>query len=233
MISLPDATERRTQFAAQVPDDVEWTFFDALRTLSSALRYDPERALVQGGRMLGDGEIGCYSSHYELWRALATDDTADRYLIFEDDIVADWIFVKRLLAIDSGAIGSDILRLQYTAPARTRSVRKSFLGTFELVRLREPGWGATAYLLHKRAAIRLVKALGDVDRPVDLALEAGWIHGVGNLAVFPFPVFQRIVPSQLGPQRWQGEAKPLRVKIRRGVVRLRDRVRRLAWRWRR
>src|SRR5688500_9202293 len=87
VLSLDLAVDRQAVFARSAPEGVDWSFFDAWRTLHPELDYDEQRAQINFGRVLTKGEIGCYSSHYAMWTALIEDGEADRYIILEDDVI--------------------------------------------------------------------------------------------------------------------------------------------------
>lgn len=232
VISLADATQRRSRFAENALTGLPWTFFDGSTDLDSGLRYDSRRAMRLGGRSLTGSELGCYSSHYRLWRALVDDLGADRYLILEDDVVADWPFLERLANAPPDEVPWPLLRLWFTIPAPTRKVHGPFFETYQVTELLKHGYGAVAYLIDKRAAAKLVAALSEVVSPVDLAMEQAWRHGVRNLALFPFPVLHPMGLSQIGVERWNDAPKPLSMKLERGARRLIDRMRRALWHWR-
>ena len=145
VISMPDASDRRSRFedrARGVP--VAWRFYPARASLHPALRYDEQDAIVAKGRPLRAGELGCYSSHYAAWEDLQADD-ADQYVVLEDDVIVDWNFVGKLVAIDLARIGIDYLRLVLQGAGarragagefcRTRAVDRGIVG----LRLRHPG----------------------------------------------------------------------------------------------
>ncbi len=229
VISLTSATERRARFEASMPETIEWQFFDACTALDPALHYDERRALIDGGRALGPSELACYSSHFRLWQQLIDDPDADRYLVLEDDVIIDWLFVERLCELGTAELDLPFLRLFFMQAVPTRTVAIPFLDIYQIVELLDFGFGAQAYLVDKAAAARFVAALRDVIQPVDTSMEVAWRHGVRNLAVFPFPVIHPMVPSQIGGARWDARAKPLWIKVMRGSARIRAAVRKRLW----
>ena len=180
-------------------------------------------------------ELGCYSSHYSLWLQLVSDPTADKYIVLEDDTIVNWLFMERLVQASEAELGADLLRLYFTKMPPVRELRRNFLafGSYSIIELLDSGWGAVGYVLNKRAAERLVGALQKVLRPVDIAMEAAWLHGLPNLAVFPFPVMEEGVPSSIPDERYSVSSKPLGLKARRGVARLLESIRKWCWRYRR
>lgn len=230
VISMRDAAERRRIFSQSViPDSIRWDFFDACEKLHPDLHYDEEKAVVTKGRPLTAGELGCYSSHYALWKNLAQDD-ADQYLVLEDDILADWNFIRPLIAEDHGEAGRDYIRLYYKKPAPARILEQDFIcRTTRLIEISGYCFGTQAYLLTKNGAHRFLAAVREVVRPIDDQMDRSWIHGVANLAVFPFPVIERSVPSAIGTSRFNSYPIPERLRLRRFVSRNRERARYQLW----
>lgn len=227
VVSLRGATERRRAFeAANASMRDHWQFFDACEKLHPGLRYTDDGAIVAKGRPLTSGEIGCYSSHYNLWEMLARDEGVDQYIILEDDVIVDWTCLLLLMAERHHDAGNDYLRLYYKKPVRARLLQKNFLSRSTwLVELSGYCFGTQAYLLTKEGARRFVEKLNVVSRPVDDAMDRSWAHGIPNRAVFPFPVIEQAVQSSIGSSRFDSFSIPARLKIRRFVARNAERIR--------
>ncbi len=220
VISMRDAAQRRHAFISSgIPKSMPWDFFDAHEKLHAGLHYDEDKAIIAKGRPLKPGELGCFSSHHALWQKLVEDD-ADQYLILEDDILADWSFLKSLIAEDHGESGHDYIRLYYKKPAPQRILQRDFVcRTTRLIELSGYCFGTQAYLLTKNGARRFLDNISAVDRPIDDQMDRSWVHGVPNLAVFPFPVLERAIPSAIGTSRFENYQIPERLKLRRFVSR--------------
>ncbi len=225
VISMRSAGERRRIFAeSEIPDSIDWTFFDAHEVLHPDLHYDEDQAIIAKGRPLTAGERGCYSSHYALWKQLAEDD-ADQYVILEDDILADWSFIKPLIVEDHAETGRDYIRLYYKKPAPARILEKDFIcRTTRLIEISGYCFGTQAYLLTKNGANRFIAHTRDVVRPIDDQMDRSWIHGIANLAVFPFPVLERSVSSEIGISRFDAYKIPERLRLKRFISRNRERA---------
>ncbi len=235
VISLATAEARRQRFTERARSArVPWEFFDGYTSLHPALSYEPEAALVGGGRALTSSELGCYSSHYATWLQLLSDPAADRYIILEDDTIPNWTLMERIVKSAPEEIGADLLRFYFTRIPPVREVKRGFLGaSYAIVELLDIAWGAVGYMINKRAAEKLVRHLQTVLRPVDIAMEAAWLHGVPNYAVFPFPVMEEGESSTISDDRYAAAPKPLPLKLRRAVARLAEGGRKSVWRVRR
>jgi glycosyl transferase, family 25 len=227
VISLRTAVERRRAFEADnVETRLNWTFFDAHETLHADLDYVEDNAIVAKGRPLTKGELGCYSSHYALWKKLVDDDDADQYIILEDDVIVNWAYLKLLMAEPHAHVGNNYIRLYYKKPVRQRLLQKDYLArSIWLVELTGYAFGTQAYLVTKRGARDFMAQLGSVNRPIDDAMDRSWAHGVPNRAVFPFPVIEQTGESNIGGTRFERFEIPRRLKVRRLVARNLERVR--------
>jgi glycosyl transferase family 25 len=216
VISMPDAAERRSRFQDRARGaPAAWSFYPARASLHPALRYDEQDAIVAKGRPLRAGELGCYSSHYAAWEELQTDD-ADQYVVLEDDVIVDWNFVGKLAEIDLARIGIDYLRLYYKAPARAALVRENFVERARsIVELSGSAFGTQGYVITKAGAGIFLDHCRVVTRPIDDEMDRTWVHGLPNLAVFPFPIIEEAANSTIGSTRFETFVVPEHLKLKR------------------
>lgn len=206
IISLADADARRAQIAAALKDSaLDWDFFNAHRTLQNGLYYRALDSHASHGRTLRRAELGCYSSHYATWQWLA-DSEYEQMFVFEDDVSVDWEFIAQLAEVDFAAMQIDYLRLFAKIPPRWRYVASPFFDRYHhLIRCTGFTLGTQAYLLTRAGAAALLKHGQRIRYPIDAFLDSYWEHGVPNLALFPFPVFERCEPSTIGAGRFAPE----------------------------
>ncbi|WP_120077442.1 glycosyltransferase family 25 protein [Aurantiacibacter odishensis] len=207
VISMSDAAERREAFAQRTEGiSASWSFFDACTSLHSTLRYDAAEVRSTYGRELSKGEIGCYSSHYALWEELLRSD-ADQYLILEDDVLVDWAMVDALCATDLGTRGLHYLRLFYKYPVRHMVRQRDFVSDrHQLVELF--GWskGTQGYIVTRRGAEILHEACARLQMPIDDQMDRSWVHGLPNMTIFPAPLIEQTLPSQIGDDRYASKS---------------------------
>jgi glycosyl transferase family 25 len=225
VVSLPSAHARRAQFAKFAADTpVPWTFFDARTAIAQPLRYHASIARRVHGRELSDGELGAYASHHAVWRQLV-DSNQQQIIVLEDDVVADWPFIAQLATLDLSAMGIDYLRLFTKIPPRFRKLRRPFLDRYHhLIRITGFALGTQAYLLTRQGAQRLLKHAEQIESPVDAYMDKYWRHGVPNLALYPFPVFERFDVSSIGESRFDKPPIPFQDRIALISRRLQERV---------
>jgi glycosyl transferase, family 25 len=227
VISMTDAAERRTRFEQRARDTpIAWSFYPARTSLHSALIYNERAAIVAKGRPLRPGELGVYSSHYAIWQDLQSD-SADQYVVLEDDVIVDWSFLAKLAEVNLAAMGISYLRLYYKFPVRASVVKENFLERARsIVELDGTAFGAQGYIITKAGARIFLDHCRIVSRPIDDEIERTWVHGLPNLSVFPFPIMEESGASTIGSARFEAFVVPRDLKLKRLVAHRLERWRR-------
>lgn len=233
VVSMADATSRREAFTARAQSArLPWRFFDACTTLAEGLTHDQETVERNKGRPLTRGEIGCYSSHYSIWREIVARGIRQA-IVLEDDTIVDWAFLAALAETDLAGRGMHYLRLYAKRPALNRIVEREFLHrTRCIVEYVGFAYGTQAYALTADGANAFLRACAVVERPIDDQMDRSWEHGIANLAIFPAPVIEEFVPSGIGVERFKFEPgaawRAPRQRILRWIDRQRMRARKLS-----
>lgn len=229
VISMTSAHQRREQFAAGAANaTARWEFFDALRLPAEGLHYDEALTVRRFGRALKPGEVGCYASHYEVWRQFLMS-AADQLLVFEDDVMVDWPLIEQLCTHRLGDHGIDVLRLYTSHPINVRIAKYKLLSDHShLMRVRGYLYGTQAYVLSRRGAEALLSVCQVMTMPVDWAMSRYWACGMPAFTLFPFPVLERHGPSTIEHAQQIGASPLAAHRADRFLWRLRDRAAR-AW----
>lgn len=222
VVSLDTATERREVFAKNAaPTSLRWKFFDAMRELHPDLHYDPADARRYRGRDLTAGELGCYSSHFAVWKQLL-DSESQACLVLEDDVVPDWPVLESVLMKIGDFNNIHFLRLYYKFPSRFVVRKTDFLKrSLNLIELLDRAYGTQGYYIDRTAAARFVQHFDRIRRPIDDQLDHYWEHGIPNLSLFPFPLIEQTRQSEIGDQRFTNDRRPF---ISATIERLRKRL---------
>ncbi|WP_298090475.1 glycosyltransferase family 25 protein [uncultured Sphingomonas sp.] len=228
VVSLASADVRRAGFAARADTCLDWRFFNACTGLAPGMAMDELAVARTKGRAMTGGEIGCYASHWSIWRDMV-ERGVPQTIVLEDDVVVDWRYLERLAATDLHGQGIDYLRLYAKRPTWSRTVRKDFLQhSRTVVELIGLAYGTQGYAITLAGARRLMEHCRTVRRPIDDAMDRSWAHGLPNLALFPAPILEATVASDIGAARFQPKADPayhsLRQKTWRHVERARMRL---------
>ncbi len=229
VISLADAEQRRAAFhASSASSNLAWSFWDARRQLNAPLSYSAHSAAKDLGRSLTDAERGCYCSHYSLWQWLL-ESPFEQMLVLEDDVIADWRLLEALTRIRFEAMGIEYLKLFAKVPTSWRYVKSPFLGWYHhLIRFTGFPLGTQAYLMTRNAAAKMLAAGSSVSAPIDVYMDQSWRHGVLNLALYPFPIFECHQSSSIGEERLRQALPGGQALLQRARRQLRRKLR-LAW----
>ncbi len=143
-------------------------------------------------------ELGCFSSHYSLWQELLAGG-ADQVIVLEDDVLVDWVYLRRVAEHDFSTNGIQYLRLASTATPP--SIYKGELLGRYLVHFLGYALGAQAYLLTRTGAEHLVERMRCVRAPVDDMLDQSWRGSLPNFGLYQHPVISAEGPSHIGAAR--------------------------------
>jgi glycosyl transferase, family 25 len=201
---MASAVERRAEFAETARNArSSWGFVDAATNAPAGLPYAAGSAVRRFGRALTRPEVGAFASHFQAWTALLESSDEQR-IVLEDDVLVDWRALDRLAELDFAGLGLDLLRLYATHPFRHRVEIRRFLGPHQhLVQARGMFLGSQGYVLTRRAAARLVALSAPIRMPVDWFLSRYWELGFPNYCLFPFPLIERSVASNIGDRSEQ------------------------------
>jgi glycosyl transferase family 25 len=226
VVSLQSAEVRRAAFAERAAGtSLSWRFFDACTAPAPGMTIDEIAIRRNKGRPMTKGEIGCYASHFSIWQEMVARDIPQA-IVLEDDTVVDWAYLERLAQVDLHAIGVDYLRLYAKRPTWQRKVRGDFLQhSRTIVELIGLAYGTQAYAITREGAERLVEHCRVMRRPIDDAMDRSWAHGLRNLALYPAPVLEATVPSDIGASRFMEKSAPEYHSVRQQAWRHLERAR--------
>ncbi len=149
--------------------------------------FDQSEFERRNGRKCLAGEYGCYRSHL---RALATiaEGSAEAAVILEDDVCVTPKAVARIksliaLIASESPIQPMIIKLVNHRVRFFRRVMRTAMGDAVGKALHGPYGSSAGYLLTKPAAALLLRTIGEMREPYDIALEAGWRSQVQVLSV--------------------------------------------------
>jgi len=165
---------------------------------------------------LSKGEIGCFLSHRQTWKAIA-DGAVDGGLVIEDDIEID--FARLPAALDlvrRFASPGDFIRFPNKFRSSAGQVVASQDG-FDIVRENSPGLNMMMQWIGRDAARLLLARTETFDRPVDVFLQMRWLHKLPVYAVRP--VLIREISGQLGGSTIRSSDKSIPREVARTIGR--------------
>lgn len=192
IISLSHATVRREACVREMSRiGLEFSFFDAvngsqLTAEEIAAAYDASANRTAYKHPLSRSEVGCYLSHWALWRRIASGEV-NGGIILEDDFLPDSRLPALLDELAGFDLGDCIVKLHAQKPVRGENIYALAAGFNVIAPGNVPGL-ALGYAVGKEAAQRMTKRAGRFSRPVDIDLKYWWELGAPVLCVQPSAV---------------------------------------------
>lgn len=113
-------------------------------------------------QLMSLGAIGCYLSHYELWKECATMN--EPFVIFEDDVVFHPNLIENVNGLLQSNLEFDMIHLgQIRRHSTTPTLSK-------IIRLKRPFDGMFGYILHPRFAKKMLPILVPIQNHIDIFL---------------------------------------------------------------
>jgi len=160
LINLDRSIQRREQMAQRLQDlGLAYTRLSAVDGMAQweTLRSTVDQAAFERhvGRDLMLGEIGCYHSHLQSWKALLASD-CHTLLVLEDDVVFGDDFLEALGQALQHRDSWDMLNLNKIRAKQP--ICQSMWGRYSLNAYMGPLTGMGAYLMTRETADRLMPA---------------------------------------------------------------------------
>jgi len=202
VISLArEKVRRETMQKGLAGREHDFEFFEATDGLKLAEavyghRMQAEWWYIMRGREFSPGEIGCFLSHYALWRHLV--DTGTRYaIVLEDDARLEDGFPAVIHDLMSMRGDWDVVML---SPKRIYAVDREIAALStdrRLVRFARRVAGAVGYLIRLEAAEDLLHYCWRIRAPIDWLYPEWWKNGLRVYAVVPAIVTHAGLPSTI------------------------------------
>jgi glycosyl transferase family 25 len=166
------------------------------------------------------GEIGCFASHYLLWRQCV--EARQPLVIMEDDVLVDDGFVRALNAVPSLLSTYPLLRLGLVSEGPNSAPILVTPDGFEVVSLAPEAYGTQCYAVSDEGAKVLLEHADVWSLPVDLFLDYSQVCGIGSYGLRPYYVRQadqHAYPSLIGGQRHGQWSQETEAEIRSALER--------------
>lgn len=205
VINLARSPDRRQFMSEQLlrlglPFDVFRAVDGHTLTDGDLVAYNREKRLRSFGDDLTPTEIGCYLSHYRLYRKIVTE-RIPRAVVFEDDTEISDDLPAILRALENSPESWEFIRLAGLRERKGKEV--AYLGHgYRAVRLRHTACGSQAYIVNQQGARKLLDYGKEITRQVDITIDRYWENGLRIMAVQPYPAWpsSRFV-STIGAQK--------------------------------
>jgi glycosyl transferase family 25 len=236
VISLPSAVERRRVVVEGFEQlNIPFELVDGVdgNALSSEEwdRYSRRRSLLETGRPLARGELGCALSHLGLYERMRRE-SIPRAVVVEDDVVPTADLLPVLRQLDRVPDDWDVVTLHalFDIADPTPVGDEVIAGRYHVCRYRGPLFGAQCYVITLTAATRMLAVGSPVALPADDLLFRTFparlrVYGIEpnvvHLGAFESEIVARSHPSDTDRLRPTDRATIVIGKVRRRLRRLR------------
>lgn len=187
VINLKDSTKRRHCISQQLEAlGIEFNFFEAIDGKVNSEQYCNrynhfKREWLTSGRPVLSGELGCYASHYALWKKCVELNKA--LVILEDDILLSKGAPEILVCLNDRIEQYGFVRLAPKVKGELITVEEEdgFTISWMTTNLN----GAMAYALSPWAAAKFLKHSKSWSMAVDNYMGMSYIHKVESYLLSP------------------------------------------------
>ena len=156
---------------------------------------------------LTKGEVGCFLSHRNAWRKIVESGVAQG-LVIEDDVALTADFA-RAFAAARRVCGEDGYVQFQTRPVKGWTRTVTTVGGVSVIEPVVVQRRTSAQLVGRLAALRLLAASEQIDRPVDVFLQHFWETG---------QKVRCVVPSGVSDVTQEAGGTTVQSKVRRGIA---------------
>ena len=233
LINLPRASARREAMVAQLGRmDLPWTLFDAIdgraRQAELAGSLDRETFERNMGRPVMWGEIGCFISHIEVWKAFL-ESPHQVALILEDDVIFHDDFIPALDLALAHKDRWDMLKLNKIRAKQP--IRQGTIGPYALNAYAGPATGMGAYLIDRPTVQKMLDHLLPITMPIDYETNRFFRYDFRLFGLEPFPshVEDGGVSTITGTNSAEVKKRPWYRRLPNYAMRIANHVRRRRW----
>ena len=192
VVSLSSSVERRERMQRQLDQlQIEFEFFDAVDGIKpnflNSDKVDNALTYSRKGYQLKNGEVACFSSHYELWKVCISLNQP--IIILEDNVDISEDFPQLIEPLNRVIQQFDYVKLAATLPAKFNPI-KQIISRYSLGQYSKKTCGTTAYAVSPQAAKQFIQHADKFIEPVDDYMEKPWRHGLKTYSIAP-SLFQR------------------------------------------
>ncbi|WP_341659408.1 glycosyltransferase family 25 protein [Vibrio sp.] len=194
VISLKRSLDRRESIKDQLDTlNLKFEFFDAIDGHAEQPhplfdKYDYYKRLwLTNGRMPSKGEMGCYASHYLIWKKCVASD--EPTLVIEDDAYIKPVIVDLLPHIKENVGKYGFLRLE-PETNKCKLFKKEEHDEYSISFMDNNFGGTRSYAISPQAAQKLINGSELWCMPVDNYIGSLYIHDMPSYQMYP-----TIIPS--------------------------------------
>lgn len=190
--------------------------------------YDRKLRLRRKGTPLSPGQLGCYASHFNIWRQCL--ETRQPCVVLEDDVTVNTALFKDFLStVAELPPEAGCIRLFESKNKDAKRRVYSRHHNFELLRYIEGPKSTMGYYLTPEAARKFLDCAAPVFLNVDIYMDRYWVNDVLCSGLNPGFVFHDDQFDSIIGYEKRTRRRPLMVTIMRELFTLTERVRRYVY----
>ena len=189
VLTLPQSADRQARIGAALNNaGIDFEFFWGVdgRTDSDPVfeLYDEPKRVRLKGQPMSPGQLGCFASHYNIWRRCIKESV--NYVVLEDDVVFDAPLLKQFLQ-DAPNFPKDLecLRLFENKTRNHKVTNIGSAGRFDILRFTKGPMSTMGYYLTPAAAKKFLATSAPIFLSVDIHMDRYWLNDVVCLGVSP------------------------------------------------
>ncbi len=230
VLTLRQATERQARIKKLLDDagvdfEFSWGVDGQKEKGPSVDMYDEPKRLRTKGNPLSQGQLGCYSGHYNVWQSCAKENR--KYVVLEDDVVFEPDgLVSFLKAARSLPPHYECVRLFKNKTRNHKEYEIAEVGQFKILRYTKGPMSSMGYYLTPEAARKFMASADPVFLPVDIYMDRYWVNDVVCLGLSPaFVSHDYHFESMIGYEPKSGR-RPWFIRLNRELFTVSERLRR-------
>ncbi|MCW9716154.1 MULTISPECIES: glycosyltransferase family 25 protein [Avibacterium] len=186
--------------------------------------YNSEKHFQRKGRTLSLGELGCFASHYSLWKECANSNTP--IIVLEDDITILNNFESVYSQLDKVLAKYPFVWLHRNYRNNAKQEIENF-GAFSVAKFYKDYVCTQGYAITPKVAQQFLEYCQEWIYPVDDQMARFYENKIENFAIYPPCIeHKEEIVSLIGKDK-RGEKKiTISSKIRREYFNLKDRINR-------
>ena len=195
VISLARAADRRASIVERLNTaGVEYELVDAVDGATLDLKALGNRLVNPS---MTNGQIGCFLSHYNLWRRMVAEQIPAA-VVLEDDALWDDDFWEVAAKLPTLEWQWDFINCAYPRSIKAETVLCQLSDKRRLVRGKRPAWFMISYAVSLSGAIKLQKHCHHIRAGIDKQIRQYWRYGLDFYQIDPPMGWQTNAESILG-----------------------------------
>lgn len=225
VVSLKNSNRREAIQAHLDELGIKFEFFDAIdgKIENPIFDHYKGKTFSKKGYHLTKGELGCYASHYLLWKKCV--ELNENIIVLEDDVIIDkklfFDILENLHKLTKG-----FYKLYPGEKTKHCVIDKDTFIHSSIVKYKSITMMTAGYILTPSCAKMLLDNSDEWVEAVDDFMDKEWVHKIPKYGIYPYCISIRDIPSIIGKRKIKNIPilKKIRIEIFRAVQNIRKKL---------